>query len=327
MARQERLRQIQQAQQQARQAGTLPPVQQPKKQTRGINENYAREIMELHTLGVDGGYTQKDVQEVARCFTGWTLRQPRQGANYYFNEKTHDNGEKIVLGQKIPANGGEKDGELVIRILAHHPSTARFISTKLARKFVSDTPPPSLIDKMASAYLKSDGDLKTVYKVMLTSREFWAPEAFRSKIKTPFEMTISAVRAVGADTTGAPGFHRWIQQMGEGLYLAQPPTGYKDEAEQWVNTGALLDRMNFALALSSNKIPGTKVDFPMDLKSRSPKEVAEFFVSSILRGNITPQTRATIDKTLSEQQLALNNQTDVAKIAGLVLGSPEFQRQ
>lgn len=327
MARQERLRQIQQAQNQARQAGTLPPAQQPKKQTRGINENYAREIMELHTLGVDGGYTQKDVQEVARCFTGWTLRQPRQGANYFFNEKTHDNGEKIVLGQKIPANGGEKDGELVIRILAHHPSTARFVSTKLARKFVSDTPPPSLIDKMASAYLKSDGDLKTVYKVMFTSKEFWAPEAFRSKIKTPFEMTISAVRALGADTTGAPGFHRWIQQMGEGLYLAQPPTGYKDEAEQWVNTGALLDRMNFAIALSSNKIPGTRVDFPSDLRNRSPKEVAEYFVNSILRGNITPQTRATINKTLSEQQMAMNNQTDVAKIAGLVLGSPEFQRQ
>ncbi len=304
-------------------------AQQPAqpKRTRGINENYAREIMELHTLGVDGGYTQKDVQEVARCFTGWTMRQPRQGGGFFFAPFMHDDGEKVVLGQKIPAGGGNKDGEAVIKILAHHPSTAKFIATKLARKFVSDTPPQSLVDRLSQTFLKSDGDLREVYRTLFKSPEFWSTESYRAKIKTPFEMTVSAVRALGADTNAAPAFHRWIQQMGEGLFLAQPPTGYKDEAELWVNTGALLERMNFGLALSSNKIFGTRVNFSPELKNAKPTEVADYFIKNILHGNISAGTRATLDKTLSDPTIASNNGTDVAKIAGLILGSPEFQRQ
>lgn len=299
----------------------------PQRRARGINENYAREIMELHTLGVDGGYTQKDVQEVARCFTGWTLRNPRQGAEFVFVPFMHDDGEKTVLGRKIPAGGGKKDGETVIRILATHPSTAKFISTKLARKFVSDNPPQSLIDKMAKTFQQTEGDIRQVLLAMFNSKEFWAPESFQAKIKTPFEMTVSAVRALGAETNGGPAFHRWIAQMGEGLFLAQPPTGYPDTAEHWVNTGALLARMNFALALTSNRIPGTRVDWQ---KLGSPPagnqttQVVDHYVNALLRGNLSPQSRATIEKTIAEQVTA---QLDAAKIAGLILGSPEFQRQ
>jgi uncharacterized protein (DUF1800 family) len=304
-------------------------AQQPPqgKRTRGINENYAREIMELHTLGVDGGYTQKDVQEVARSFTGWTLRQPRNGGGFFYAPFMHDDGEKTVLGQKIPAGGGQKDGEMVIKLLAKHPATAKFIATKLARKFVNDEPSPALIDRLARSFLKNDGDLRTVYKTLFTSPEFWAVETYRAKIKTPFEMTVSAVRALGADTNGTQQFHKWIQQMGEGLYLAQPPTGYADKAENWVNTGALLERMNFAIALSSNRVGGSRVNFAPELKSAKPSEVADYFIKNILHGNISPQTRTTLDKTLADATIANNNSTDVAKIAGLILGSPEFQRQ
>ena len=304
-------------------------AQQPPqgKRTRGINENYAREIMELHTLGVDGGYAQKDVQEVARCFTGWTLRQPRNGGGFYYAPFMHDDGEKTVLGQKIPAGGGQKDGEMVIKILAKHPSTAKFIATKLARKFVNDEPSPALIDRLSQSFLKNDGDLRAMYKTLFASPEFWAVEAYRAKIKTPFEMTVSAVRALGADTNGTQPFHKWIQQMGEGLYLAQPPTGYADKAENWVNTGALLERMNFAIALSNNRIFGSRVNFAPELKSAKPNEIADYFIKTILHGNVSPQTRATLNKTLADGTIASNNNADIAKIAGLILGSPEFQRQ
>ncbi len=304
----------------------------PKRIRNGLNENYAREIMELHTLGVDGGYTQKDVQEVARCFTGWTLRTPRAGGEFFFNPNIHDDGEKVVLGQKIPAGGGMKDGEAVIELLAHHPSTAKFISTKLARKFVSDNPPRSLVDMMAKTFLKTDGDIREVLRAMFNSQEFWAPENYRTKIKTPFEMTVSAVRVLHGDTNGNQPFHRWMRQMGEGLFLAQPPTGYPDTSEHWVNTGALLERMNFALALSANKIPGTRVDLAAldgGGSTAGSAEIVDRYVKLLLRGEISPQSRATIDKALSEQKVAVGNQpgVDVARIAGLILGSPEFQRQ
>jgi uncharacterized protein (DUF1800 family) len=305
-----------------------------KRARRGLNENYAREIMELHTLGVDGGYAQKDVQEVARCFTGWTLRNPRGGAEFVFNPMMHDDGEKVVLGRKIPSGGGVKDGYAVIHLLATHPSTAKFISTKLARKFVSDVPPQSLVDKMAETFRKTDGDIREVMMAMFKSREFWSAESYRAKIKTPFEMTVSAVRAIGADTNGSPQFHRWIAQMGEGLFLAQPPTGYADTAEHWVNTGALLERMNFALALSGNRIPGARVNLSNlapGLNAAQPSQVVDRYLKVLLRGEVSPRTRATIDKSLNEQQMAKADggpsPVDVAKVVGLILGSPEFQRQ
>ncbi len=302
-----------------------------KKRARGLNENYAREIMELHTLGVDGGYTQKDVQEVARAFTGWTIRNPRRDAEFYFNQAMHDDGEKTVLGKKIPSGGGIKDGYAVIHLLATHPSTARFISTKLARKFVSDHPPKSLIDRMARTFRKSEGDIREVLRAMFASPEFFAAENYRAKIKTPFEMTVSAVRSIGADTNGNPQFHRWIAQMGEGLFMCQPPTGYADTSEHWVNTGALLERMNFALALSANRTPGTRVNLQTlapGLNTTQPSQVVDHFVKLLLRGQVSPQTRATIDKSLGDQQLAMaDGRVDVARVVGLILGSPEFQRQ
>jgi uncharacterized protein (DUF1800 family) len=299
--------------------------------SRGLNENYAREIMELHTLGVDGGYTQKDVQEVARCFTGWTIRNPRAGGDFYFNQFMHDDGEKTVLGKKIPSGGGIKDGYAVIHMLATHPSTAKFVSTKLARKFISDNPPPALVARMSQAFLKTDGDIREVLRTMFKSPEFFATENYRAKIKTPFEMTVSAVRAIGADTNGNPQFHRWMAQMGEGLFMCQPPTGYPDTAERWVNTGALLERMNFALALSENRIPGARVNLQnllADASAMRQSQVVDHFVKLLLRGQISQQTRETIDKSLGERRLAMaGGQVDVAKVVGLILGSPEFQRQ
>lgn len=325
------------------QAPNRPPNQMPNQmpnpqaqqgRRRGLNENYAREVMELHTLGVDGGYTQKDVQEVARCFTGWTIRDPRNGGEFFYNRGFHDNGEKVVLGTTISAGGGMSDGEAVIKLLAHHASTAKFISTKLARKFVSDTPPQALIDRLAQVFQKSDGDIREVLLALFTSQEFWSAESFRAKIKTPFEMTVSAVRAVGAETNGGPQFHRWIAQMGEPLFLAQPPTGYTDSAEMWVNTGALLERMNFGLALVAGKIPGTKVDLarvapPGQVASTS--KLTDHYIKLLLKGQVSPQTRATLDKSLAGAEMASANtdaqQTDRARIIGLILGSPEFQRQ
>jgi uncharacterized protein (DUF1800 family) len=320
-----------------------PQQQQPR---RGINENYARELMELHTLGVDGGYTQKDVQEVARCFTGWTIFQPRGGAaaanalmgndamrrngeamrrgagTFLFNARVHDDGEKTVLGRKIPAGGGLNDGLTVLDILAHHPSTAKFIATKLVRHFVSDTPPPALVDRVAAAFTKSDGDIRETLKAIFFSNEFNSPEAYRAKIKRPFELVVSAIRTLGADTNGGPGTHQWIARMGEPLYGFQTPNGYSDAAESWVNTGALLERMNFGLALASNRIPGTRVDLAK-LTAQDKAKLVDESLKLIVAGDISASTRETLMKQIDEA----NTNDAAAKVVGLILGTPEFQRQ
>jgi uncharacterized protein (DUF1800 family) len=269
----------------------------------GINENYAREIMELHTLGVEGGYTQKDVQEVARCLTGWTLDRPRQGTQFVFRPFMHDNGEKTVLGTKIPAGGGIKDGEMVIDILAHQPNTAKFISTKLVRRFVSDTPPQALVDRVASVYMKTDGDIREMLRTIITSPEFNSKEAHRAKIKSPFELAVSAVRALGADVTVPLQTAQFISKMGEPLYLYQAPTGYPDRADQWVNTGALLERLNFGLALTTNKVRGASFDVRravggVDMADK--QRVMERAIASLLNGDISAQTRTVLGKQLRE---------------------------
>jgi uncharacterized protein (DUF1800 family) len=310
------------------------PQPPPQQQRRGINENYARELMELHTLGVDGGYTQKDVQEVARCFTGWTIFQPRGGAaavnammgegarrnagTFFFNGRVHDDGEKIVLGHKIPAGGGIKDGLMVLDILAHHPSTAKFIATKLVRHFVSDTPPQALIDRAAATFTKSDGDIRETLKTIFMSKEFNSAEAYRAKIKRPFELVISAIRTLGADTNGGPQTHQWIARMGEPLYGFQTPNGYSDAAESWVNTGALLERMNFGLALANNRIPGTRVN--LSKLNADQAKVMDEYLKSLLAGEISASTRETLLKQLDPAD-------PVTKVVGLILGTPEFQRQ
>lgn len=226
---------------------------------RGINENYARELMELHTLGVDGGYMQKDVGEVARCFTGWTIRRPRGQPEFLFNPRTHDHGEKMVLGTRIPAGGGMEDGLKVIDLLAHHPSTARFIATKLIRRFVSDDPPPAFVARVAGVFRDSDGDIKELVRAIVKSPEFLAPEAVQAKVKKPLEFVASALRAIGGETDASPALLRYLVRMGEPLFLSQPPTGFPDIGSTWASPDMLLARMNFTIDLAANRIPGTKV--------------------------------------------------------------------
>jgi uncharacterized protein (DUF1800 family) len=217
-----------------------------------LNENYARELMELHTLGVDGGYTQKDVTEVARALTGWTIVPPRQGSGFRFEPRLHDNGQKVVLGHVIKAGGGQSDGEQVLDILAGHPSTAHFIATKLARRFVADVPPPGLVDRAAARFRASHGDLREVTRTILTSPEFFSPDAYGAKMKSPFEFVVSALRATGTEVGDARPILRQLQQLGMPLYMCQPPTGYKDTTDAWISTGAIVGRLNYALALARN---------------------------------------------------------------------------
>ena len=244
---------------------------------RGINENYARELLELHTLGVDGGYTQNDVREVARCFTGWSLVPPRaartaparRGAardlppgSFVFRPGAHDTGAKTVLGMVIPAGGGREDGERVLDLLARRPATARFVATKLCRRFVADDPPPALVARVAAVFARTDGDLGSVYAAIFSSPEFWSDAAFAAKTKSPLEFAASAVRALGGsvDPERAAPLARQVALMGEPLYRCQPPTGYGDTAETWVSAGMLVNRIAFASALATGRIPGVTVD-------------------------------------------------------------------
>jgi len=313
----------------------------------GLNENYAREIMELHTLGVDGGYTQQDVIDVARAFTGWSIEKPRQQGTFVFRGAAHDQGEKHVLGHVLPPGGGEADGGRVIDILSRHPSTAKFIVTKLVRRFVSDDPPPALVERAARTFRESDGDIRRVMVTILSSPEFFSPEAYRAKIKTPLEIVASSVRALNgelAPPAGGPlrpggGFTlaQQVSKLGEPLYQQQPPTGYPDVAEAWVNTGALLNRMNFALGLTANRVSGVRVDLAQAVGAtdrRRPERVLDMLLVSVLHGQAPSETRAVLAAQLDNPEIIRATaddrgpaNTDVEKLAALVLGSPEFQRR
>jgi uncharacterized protein (DUF1800 family) len=291
-----------------------------KQGARGLNENYARELMELHTLGVDGGYTQKDILEVARCFTGWTIRQPFLEGEFAYDGRLHDQGEKTVLGVTIPAGGGREDAEKVLDILARHPSTARFLSTKLAQKFVADDPPPALINSMAKTFRETDGDIRAVMSAMIHSREFSSQGAVRAKIKTPLELIASAVRATGADTNYAMPLANQIAQLGQPLFRKQEPTGYSSLSAEWVNSAALLGRMNFALALAANRVPGVVVEGAR-FQGR-PEQVARM----LLFQEPAAATLASVEKALEGPRSESAAQAPVT-VAGLVLGSPDFQRK
>jgi len=306
---------------------------QSKGKRNGLNENYGRELMELHTLGVNGGYTQADVTEVARVFTGWTLKQPRQGGGFTFEERTHEPGDKIVLGHRIKPKG-EKEGLEVLHILAHHPSTAKFVCTKLAMRFVSDDPPQPLVDRMAQTFLKKDGNIREVLKTMLDSPEFWAPDAYRAKVKTPLEFVVSALRASGAEVTDAMPMAHQLQNMGMPLYGMQPPTGYSMKADAWVNSSALLGRMNFALALTSGKVKGVQVDAErMPRQNNDPQQTLATLENSLLAGDVSKQTHEVISARLQDSKISRRKLDDPARppniglIEGLLLGSPEFQRR
>ena len=291
-----------------RRARLRPQVAQTPNRRRGINENYARELMELHTLGVDGGYTQKDVQEIARAFTGWTIDMPRQGGGFRFEPRLHDNGAKSVLGVTIPAGGGKQDGERVLDLLAKHPSTATFIATKLTRRFVADAPPKALVDRAAARFRETDGDIREVVKLIITSPEFFADSAYRAKVKTPLEFVASAVRAAGVDVRNGMPLVQAMRQLGMPLYMCQPPTGYADKAEAWVNTGALLNRMNFAVTLSSSD----RLRGGLAVPTVTQHQIA----TDVFAGDLSRTTIDTVARATTEPQ----------KIA-LLLGSPDFQRK
>ncbi|HWH78836.1 MAG TPA: DUF1800 domain-containing protein, partial [Candidatus Binatus sp.] len=269
---------------------------------------YAREIMELHTLGVDGGYTQQDVREVARCFTGWTLVRPRGDAEFRFEPRLHDNGAKTVLGNPISAGGGMEDGLKVIDILSHHPSTAKFIATKLARRFVADEPSATLVNRTADAFRQSDGDIRTVIRSIVDAPEFFAPEAYQGKVKKPLEFVASALRLTNADAKVTHQLLRYIGRMGEPLYLAQPPTGYPDLGASWVSADMLLTRMNFASDLVNNRVEGARVQPNI---SRD----AESLVQLVAPNSLSSTTRAALAEVEEKDRLAL------------LLAAPEFQRR
>jgi uncharacterized protein (DUF1800 family) len=281
---------------------------------RGLNENYARELMELHTLGVEGGYTQTDVQEVARAFTGWTIANPREGGGFRFEPRIHDDGEKTVLGHRIKAGGGKRDGDHVLDLLARHESTARFIATKLARRFVADDPPEALVKRAAERFRKTDGDIRDVVRTIVTSPEFFAAAAYRAKTKTPFEFVTSAVRATGLQLPDAQPVVQQVRELGMPLYGCQPPTGYADRAEAWVNTGALLNRMNFAVALTSGRLRNAMA--VTALNGSTPAAARDQLFGAALGGDVSAATMSTVAKA-----------TSVPQTIALILGSPDFQKR
>jgi uncharacterized protein (DUF1800 family) len=309
--------------------------QAKKNRPSGLNENYAREIMELHTLGVDGGYTQKDVTELAKVLTGWSIEQPQRGGDFKFNERAHQPGTKYILGHKIKENG-ENEGMEMLDLLAHDPSTARFISKKLAMRFVSDDPPQSVIDRMADTFLKKDGDIREVLRTLFQSPEFWAADSYRAKVKTPLEFVASAVRASGMEVKNATPLVQTLNKMGMPLYGMQPPTGYSMKAEAWVNSSSLVNRMNFALQLGSGRLAGTTSDPQAILRGATPPDANAALAvleKNILAGDVSSQTHEVILKRLEDPQVTQRKLDDPAKapnygaIAGLIMGSPEFQRR
>ena len=310
-------------------------VAAPKKPDRGLNENYGREVMELHTVGVDAGYTQQDVIQMAECLTGWTIHEPRKDPEFFFDEKIHGEGKKVVMGRTFNY-GGEKDGEEALKMLAGKPATAKFISTELARHFVSDNPPQSLIDRMAKSFTTSNGDIRAVLRSMIYSPEFWSKDAYRAKVKTPFELVTSTARALNSEVTITLPLSQWVGRMGQPLYLCQPPTGYSDKAETWVNTGALLNRLNFALAFAGDKMGGATIDLNNMLGEAAAKDPNAALARSIqvfLDGQISPSTQQTLEARLKDPQILQARLDDPVKqvneglIVGLVLGTPEFQRR
>jgi uncharacterized protein (DUF1800 family) len=309
-----------------------------RKQNNGLNENYGRELLELHTLSVNGGYSQRDVTEVAKVFTGWTVERPLEGMSFRYDPRMHEPGPKFVLGHRIKPKG-EDEGKEVLHMLATSPQTAHFISLKLAQRFVSDDPPAALVDRMAKTFESKKGDIREVLSTLFRSPEFWANSTYRAKVKTPLEFVASAARATGADVQDAIPLVMKLDGMGMPLYRSQPPTGYSMKADAWVNSSALLNRMNFALALTSGKVRGVKVDAAQLAGNSSPPADSNAILSTmeakLLAADVSKQTHDSIVAQLSSPSKngAPQNDSpqpkppDADTIAGLLLGSPEFQRR
>ncbi|MBA3340756.1 MAG: DUF1800 domain-containing protein [Gemmatimonadaceae bacterium] len=261
----------------------------------GLNENYGRELLELHTLGVDGGYTQQDVIGVARALTGWTINPPATGGGFVFRPVMHDAGEKIVLGRRLAAGRGIQDGEDVLDIVARHPATARHIATKLARRFVSDNPPPALVDYAASVFTRTDGNIREVVRAIVTSNEFFSRQAFRSKVKSPFEVVVSALRALNAQPDATRRSAQAVAYLGQPIYGHQAPNGYPETGESWMNAGGILNRINFGMAVAANRIPGARIDAIPGLDSLANAGRArqvDAVVAMLLNGSASADTRA-----------------------------------
>ncbi|SMC64937.1 DUF1800 domain-containing protein [Pedobacter africanus] len=386
----------------------LKKLQANKKKQGGLNENYAREVMELHTLGVDGGYTQNDVTQAARILTGWTIAPMGENGygsaaknlmervgestlekrgyvhdgDFLFVPTRHDNGEKVVLGKRFPANRGYEEGVELLTMLAHHPSTAKFISKKLATRFVNDNPSQQLVDKMAGAFTRTDGDIKQVMIAMVCAPEFWNKEALREKTKSPFELAISAVRSLNAEITQPYQLYAWINKMGQRMYYYQAPTGFPDRGQYWINTGSLLNRMNFGLALATQRIPGIKINLAslndnhepessdaalvtyskLIMPERNLEETVKRLKPMLNDPNLANKVEsaaakatppATMDTMTNEEEgmmaagknlkgkpgkkaygknadalaMATGNNTMLAQVVGVIIGSPEFQRK
>ena len=316
-------------------------AQTPPKNRRkyGLNENYARELMELHTLGVDGGYTQQDVTEVARVLTGWAAmpynnarknleKQIAKGSKkliregeFVFRRDWHDKNAKVVLGETFPARGGIEEGERVLDMLSKHPSTARFISTKLARRFINDSPPEALIERMANTFRKTDGDIAAVMATLAQSREFWAEAKKRSKMKSPFELVVSSLRALEADVKNPQPMMQWFNRMGEPLYGYLPPTGYPDYAESWANSGTLIARMNFGVHLATGKIRGIELKrLSRDNDGLTTDEALAMYSKLLLPA----QDTSAIASEVKEMVPADAKRKDM-QVVSMLIGSPEFQ--
>jgi hypothetical protein len=264
---------------------------------RGLNENFARELMELHTLGVDGGYTQQDVVNVARALTGWTLAPAQAGGGFVFRPEVHDAGEKTVLGHTLAAGHGIDDGEQVLDIVARHPATARYIALKLARRFVSDAPPPALVERAAATFRRTDGDVRETVRTIVTSPEFFSRAAYRSKVKSPFELVVSALRVMGAQPDSTPRTAQLVARLGQPIYGHQAPDGYPETGGSWMNTGAILNRINFGLAVAGARVPGARVNqWPaaQQLRTASREEQVDGVVAIVLGGEASPDTRAVL---------------------------------
>jgi hypothetical protein len=273
-----------------------------RKRAKGLNENYGRELLELHTLGVDGGYTQQDVIAVARAFTGWSVDRPREGGGFIFRPAMHDAGEKNVLGHHLPAGRGVEDGEDVLDILSRQPATARFIATKLVRRFVADTAPPALVDRVAGTFERTDGDIRACVRTIVTSPEFFSRAAYKSKIKSPFELVVSALRTVGAGADDSPRTAQIVARLGQPLYGHQAPNGYPETGDAWMNTGAIVNRINFGLALAGGRLPGVSLaswEALVHVEGTSRAEQIDGVVRSVLGGEASPDTRRVLESGIN----------------------------
>lgn len=291
----------------------------------GINENYARELMELHTLGVDGGYTQEDVIAVARVLTGWSVERPAKGGGFVFHDWAHDRGPKTVLGRTFPPGHGQDEGERLLRMLAEQPATMHHVSAKLCARFVSDEPSDECIDEAVAAWKRSHGEMREVLLAIFRSPAFWSPSVVAAKVKTPLEFVVSAVRAVGGDPDSTPRLSQQVARLGQPLFLQTSPAGYPETQEDWVNSGTLLNRMTFATLLAAGRLPGVVADLDhVSPPTTDYDDLVEAVNQRCLSGRMTGHTRQVIRKQLTD----VTDPVEARALAvGLALGGPEFQRQ